>query len=57
MAHVQALLNWIPTWPANVTESLLTMLALLVPLVSTSTQLIRLALLALARQTTAPPAT
>ena len=46
-----------PTMPANVRESLTTMLALSVPLVSTSTQLIRLALLARARQTTAPPAT
>ena len=46
-----------PTRPADVRELLITILALLVPLVSTSTQLIRRALLALARQTTAPPAT
>ena len=46
-----------PTMPAFVRESLTTMLALLASLESTSTLLIRLALLARARQTTAPPAT
>ena len=46
-----------PTRPANVRESFTTMLALLVSLESTLTLLIRLALLARARQTTATPAT